>query len=71
MLYVNIKKDLPLIMAEDEETLHFWDFAIGDYNREHWYATLMHRNDCLSGLLSDSGYEENHNRLFKAYHASS
>ena len=41
LLYFSMRKDLDLIKSGDEDTLKFWDFAIGDYGPDHWYWEVV------------------------------
>jgi hypothetical protein len=41
LLYFSMRKDLHLIKGGDEDTLKFWDFAIGDYGPDHWYWEVV------------------------------
>lgn len=52
-LYHRLRKDQTLIHEEDVDTLKFWDFAIGDYDVNHWYweCVELSRKMILSGML--------------------
>ena len=53
VLYVWMSRAKALILAGDEETLHKFDFALGDYKREFWYWEVVElgRKLILSGLI--------------------
>lgn len=40
VLFFSMRRELPQIQAGDEDTLKFWDFALGDYDADHWYWEL-------------------------------
>jgi hypothetical protein len=52
-LFYRMKKQLHLIRKEDEDTLRFWDFALGDYDIDHWYweCVELSRKMIMAGLL--------------------
>ena len=53
VLFFSMRRVLPLIKAGDEDTLKFWDFALGDYSTDHWYWEVVElsRKLIMAGLL--------------------
>jgi len=53
LLFVAMYRARNKIKAGDEDTLKFWDFALGDYNLDHWYWEVVEliRKMVMTGLI--------------------